>query len=226
MELLELGAWADILDIDEAFFFALGERVEAAYGAGTVYPPREKLFAAFRETPPERVRVVILGQDPYHEPGQAHGLSFSVEPGTAIPKSLQNIYKELSADLGTEIPTTGCLTGWARQGVLLLNAVLTVEAHKAGSHRKLGWETFTDQVIQATNRLPQPIVFLLWGNFAIKKASLIQSTAPRLVLTSVHPSPLSAYRGFFGSRPFSQANAFLKSWGEAPVDWSRFPTIR
>lgn len=221
MELTELGAWAGCLaqETHKPYFETLMERVEAAYAAGPVYPPRPQLFSAFTLTPPERVRVVILGQDPYHEPGQAHGLSFSVQPGVAIPKSLKNIYRELQEDLGIAPPEHGHLTGWAEQGVLLLNAVLTVEAHKAASHRAFGWETFTDGVIAATNALPQPIAFVLWGNFAIKKAKLIRSAAPRLVLTGVHPSPLSAYRGFFGSKPFSRINAFLEAQGQAPIDW-------
>lgn len=220
MEWNELGAWGNLIDFPQEKWDALSEQVERAYESTEVYPPREKLFAALNATPPEQVRVVILGQDPYHEPGQAHGLSFSVEPGVAIPKSLGNIYKEMESDLGLEIPKTGCLLPWANHGVLLLNAVLTVEAHKAGSHRKLHWEQFTDQVIQATNSLPQPIAFVLWGNFAIKKAPLIQTSAPRLVLTSAHPSPLSAYRGFFGSRPFSKINEFFVENGQEPMDWT------
>ncbi len=220
MEWNELGAWGNLIDFPREKWDALSEQVERAYESTEVYPPREKLFAALNATPPEQVRVVILGQDPYHEPGQAHGLSFSVEPGVAIPKSLGNIYKEMESDLGLEIPKTGCLLPWANHGVLLLNAVLTVEAHKAGSHRKLHWEQFTDQVIQATNSLPQPIAFVLWGNFAIKKAPLIQTSAPRLVLTSAHPSPLSAYRGFFGSRPFSKINEFFVENGQEPMDWT------
>ena len=220
MEWIELGAWGERIQFPRAQWQRLSEQIEAAYGAAEIYPPRDRLFAALRTTPPEQVRVVILGQDPYHEPGQAHGLSFSVEPGTAIPKSLVNIYKELQEDLGLPMPQSGCLEPWARRGVLLLNSILTVEAHKAGSHKKFGWEAFTDQVIRATNGLPQPIAFVLWGNFAIKKATMIQSEAPRLVLTSAHPSPLSAYRGFFGSRPFSKINEFLMEHGEAPMDWS------
>lgn len=220
MEWNELGAWGNLIDFPREKWDALSEQVERAYESTEVYPPREKLFAALNATPPEQVRVVILGQDPYHEPGQAHGLSFSVEPGVAIPKSLGNIYKEMESDLGLEIPKTGWLLPWANHGVLLLNAVLTVEAHKAGSHRKLHWEQFTDQVIQATNSLPQPIAFVLWGNFAIKKAPLIQTSAPRLVLTSAHPSPLSAYRGFFGSRPFSKINEFFVENGQEPMDWT------
>lgn len=219
MERTELHAWNALLP-DFPGWEALSAQVESAYAAATVYPPREKLFSAFQATPPDAVRVVILGQDPYHQPGQAHGLSFSVEPGTAIPKSLINIYKELHEDLGTEIPATGSLTSWAQQGVLLLNAVLSVEAHKAASHRKFGWEAFTDSVIAATNSLSQPIAFLLWGAFAQKKESLIETDAPRLILKSAHPSPLSAYRGFFGSKPFSQVNAFLREHGEAEINWS------
>lgn len=219
MDWKELGAWGACIDVPKGEWEVLSEQVEHAYAQTEVYPPREKLFAALNTTPPEQVRVVILGQDPYHEPGQAHGLSFSVEPGVTIPKSLNNIYKELEADLGLAAPQTGCLLPWAEHGVLLLNSVLTVEAHKAGSHRKFHWERFTDQVIRATNALPQPIAVVLWGNFAIKKAPLIQSDAPRLVLTSAHPSPLSAYRGFFGSRPFSKINAFLTENGETPIPW-------
>lgn len=222
MELKELGVWENELapEARKPYFEALTRQVEAAYAAGPVYPPRAQLFSAFQMTPPERVKVVILGQDPYHEPGQAHGLSFSVQPGVAIPKSLKNIYRELQEDLGIAPPEHGYLAGWAEQGVLLLNAVLTVEAHKAGSHRAFGWEMFTDSVIAATNALPQPIAFVLWGNFAIKKAKLIKSEAPRLVLTGVHPSPLSAYRGFFGSKPFSRINAFLEAQGQTPIDWA------
>lgn len=220
MNCTELGAWAPLISLPEEKWQAISEQVETAYRTTAVYPPRDTLFAAFQATPPEKVRVVILGQDPYHEPGQAHGLSFSVQPGIPIPKSLVNIYKEMQSDLGIEPPNHGCLEKWARQGVLLLNSVLTVEAHKAGSHRKFGWEAFTDAAISATNALPQPIAFLLWGNYAIKKASLIETEAPRLVLASAHPSPLSAYRGFFGSKPFSRINAFLEGDGEAGMDWS------
>jgi uracil-DNA glycosylase len=219
MDLTELGRWTDHLSPDPQLWDRLSTQVEAAYATTTVYPPRETLFAALRATPPSEVRAVILGQDPYHQPGQAHGLSFSVEPGTPIPKSLGNIYRELQSDLGLPIPETGCLLPWAQQGVLLLNSVLTVEHGKAGSHRAFGWESFTDSIITATNDLPQPIAFVLWGNFAIKKAPLITSQAPRLVLTAPHPSPLSAYRGFFGSRPFSQINDFLRLHGEPEIDW-------
>jgi uracil-DNA glycosylase len=217
MELQETGRWAELLTAPG--WEELSRQVEAAYAAATVYPPREDLFAAFRLTPPERVRVIILGQDPYHGPNQAQGLSFSVPETTAIPKSLKNIYQELESDLGVAPPKTGCLKPWAEQGVFLLNSVLTVEAHQAGSHRKFGWEAFTDQVISATNQLEQPIAVVLWGNYAIKKQALIDGKGPRLVLTAPHPSPLSAYRGFFGSRPFSKINDFLTAQGQPPIRW-------
>ena len=219
MEWNELGPWGQLINFSKQQWNRISEQVENAYVTATVYPPRQQLFAALQATPPEQVRVVILGQDPYHEPGQAHGLSFSVEPGTPIPKSLCNIYKELESDLEIPPAGSGCLRTWAENGVLLLNSILTVEAHKAGSHKKFGWEAFTDQVIAATNALPQPIAFVLWGNYAQKKTSLIHTDAPRLVLTSAHPSPLSAYRGFFGSRPFSKINGFLEENGQQQVNW-------
>lgn len=219
MEWNELGPWGQLINFSKQQWDRISEQVENAFVTATVYPPRQQLFAALQATPPEQVRVVILGQDPYHEPGQAHGLSFSVEPGTPIPKSLCNIYKELESDLEIPPAGSGCLRPWAENGVLLLNSILTVEAHKAGSHKKFGWEAFTDQVIAATNALPQPIAFVLWGNYAQKKTSLIHTDAPRLVLTSAHPSPLSAYRGFFGSRPFSKINEFLEENGQQPVNW-------
>lgn len=219
MEWNELGPWGQLINFSKQQWDRISEQVENAYVTATVYPPRQQLFAALQATPPEQVRVVILGQDPYHEPGQAHGLSFSVEPGTPIPKSLCNIYKELESDLEIPPAGSGCLRPWAENGVLLLNSILTVEAHKAGSHKKFGWEDFTDQVIAATNALPQPIAFVLWGNYAQKKTSLIHTDAPRLVLASAHPSPLSAYRGFFGSRPFSKINEFLEENGQQPVNW-------
>ena len=166
------------------------------------------------------MRAVILGQDPYHEPGQANGLAFSVSRGVKLPPSLQNIYKELEADLGVPAAKSGDLTSWAQQGVFLLNTVLSVRAHAATSHKDFGWQSFTDAVIAALAELPQPVAFVLWGAQAQKKAALVEkSPYPRLVLQSPHPSPLSAYRGFFGSRPFSQINAFLVSYGFSPVDW-------
>lgn len=222
MELIELGRWAPQVSprFSPAAFAALSQRVEKAYETTTVYPPREQLFAAFSMTPPEQVRVVILGQDPYHGAGQAHGLAFSVSPGVKPPPSLVNIYKELQSDLGVPPRSDGCLTDWAAQGVFLLNTVLTVEAGKANSHSKLGWQAFTDAVVASIAALPQPVAFLLWGAQAQKKAAqAAQSPYPRLVLTAPHPSPLSAYRGFFGSRPFSKINFFLESHGEAAIRW-------
>ena len=222
MELEKLDAWRPLLaeELKKPYFAALAERVDAAYETQTVFPPREELFTAFELTPPEAVRVVILGQDPYHEPGQANGLAFSVAPGIKLPPSLQNIYKELEADLSVPAAKNGDLTSWARQGVFLLNTVLSVQAHRANAHKDFGWQTFTDAVIAALGSLPQPIAFLLWGAQAQKKAAIIrESPHPRLILESPHPSPLSAYRGFFGSRPFSQVNAFLLSCGFPAIDW-------
>ena len=221
MELIELGRWAPQVSprFSPAAFAALSQRVEKAYETATVYPPREQLFAAFSMTPPEQVRVVILGQDPYHGAGQAHGLAFSVSPGVKPPPSLVNIYKELQSDLGIPPRSDGCLTDWAAQGVFLLNTVLTVEAGKANSHSKLGWQAFTDAVVASIAALPQPVAFLLWGAQAQKKAAqAAQSPYPRLVLTAPHPSPLSAYRGFFGSRPFSQISRFRHAGGRSPID--------
>ena len=218
----ELGAWQALLqeEFEKPYWRTLAERVDAAYAASTVYPPREELFAAFRMTPPEAVRVVILGQDPYHEPGQANGLAFSVKPGVKLPPSLRNIYQELESDLGISPAKDGDLSAWARHGVLLLNTVLTVESGKANSHKSFGWQRFTDAVLAACAGLPQPVAFVLWGGQAHKKAPLLEgSAAPRLILQSAHPSPLSSYRGFFGSRPFSQINAFLRENGEAEIDW-------
>ena len=183
-----------------------------------IYPREDHRFYALDCTPLEDVRVVILGQDPYHGPGQAHGLCFSVQTGVKVPPSLVNIYKELEDDLGIKRANHGNLEAWARQGVLLLNAVLTVEAHKAGSHQGRGWEKFTDAVIDLVNQRAQPAVFILWGSYAQKKASFID-TGKHLVLKSVHPSPLSAHRGFFGSKPFSQDNKFLEQHGMDPIDW-------
>ncbi len=201
------------------YFQTLCERVAQARAQTTVYPPQEREFFAFELTPPEQVRAVILGQDPYHEPHQAMGLAFSVEKGTPYPPSLRNIYRELADDVGAEA-AHGDLTAWAQQGVLLLNTVLTVEKGCANSHAAWGWQQFTDAVIAATNRLPQPIVFVLWGAQAQKKTALLHTDAPRLILQAPHPSPLSSYRGFFGSKPFSQINEFLSSHGQSPIDWS------
>ena len=215
-------AWQALLkdELQKPYWCSLEQRLGAAYESGAVYPPAQQLVAAFERTPPTCVRAVILGQDPYHEPGQANGLAFSVSRGVKLPPSLQNIYKELEADLGVPAAKSGDLTSWAQQGVFLLNTVLSVRAHAANSHKDFGWQSFTDAVIAALAELPQPVAFVLWGAQAQKKAALVEkSPYPRLVLQSPHPSPLSAYRGFFGSRPFSQINAFLVSYGFSPVDW-------
>lgn len=184
-----------------------------------IFPNSKEVFNAFNYTPLEKVKVVIIGQDPYHGFGQAHGLCFSVKPGVPPPPSLVNIYQELHTDLGIPIPDHGCLIPWAKQGVLLLNAVLTVEQSKAASHQGKGWEIFTDKVIAVLNAAARPIVFVLWGSYAQRKGSAIDETK-HLVIKSVHPSPLSAYRGFFGSRPFSRINTFLLKQGQTPIDWS------
>ena len=192
--------------------------VKQEYSRVAVYPPADDLFSALELTPLSKVKVVILGQDPYHEPGQAHGLCFSVRKGVPVPPSLDNIYKELEDDLGISRPGHGFLEDWAKQGVLLLNTILTVEAHKALSHKGKGWEQFTDAIISAVNRKDEPVVFLLWGRPAAEKKSLLNNPK-HLIIESPHPSPLSAYRGFFGSRPFSRTNEFLKNNGVEPVDW-------
>ena len=184
----------------------------------TIYPPGSLIFNALNTTPLDKVKVVLLGQDPYHGPGQAHGLSFSVPEGVRIPPSLRNIYKELAADCAISAPTHGNLTSWAEQGVLLLNATLTVEQGQAGAHQKKGWETFTDRVIQIVNAQCNHCVFILWGSYAQKKSAMID-TSKHLILKSVHPSPLSAQRGFFGSKPFSQTNEYLSSHQKTPIDW-------
>lgn len=183
-----------------------------------IYPPQKDIFNAIKLTPYDAVKVVIIGQDPYHGPNQAHGLCFSVQKGCRPPPSLQNIFKELSADLNIPIPEHGCLEGWAKQGVLLLNTVLTVEASKAHSHAKIGWETFTDKIIETLNAHPKGIVFLLWGSHAQRKAEHIDTQKHR-ILTAAHPSPLSAHRGFLGCRHFSKANQLLKALGRTPIDW-------
>lgn len=183
-----------------------------------IYPPGPQIFNALDHTPFDNVKVVILGQDPYHGPGQAHGLCFSVQPGVAPPPSLQNIYKEIERDLGLRQPPHGCLTAWADQGVLLLNAVLTVEAGQAGSHQGKGWELFTDAVVNALNRKREHLVFLLWGSYAQKKGAMIDRQR-HLVLESPHPSPLSAHRGFFGNRHFSTTNRYLAEHGLTPINW-------
>lgn len=221
MNIETLGAWKPLLqqELSAPYFEALTARVDAARQETEVYPPAGREFFALETTQPQTVRVVILGQDPYHEPGQAMGLAFSVAKGAALPPSLRNIYKELQDDLGIAPAPHGDLTAWAAQGVLLLNTVLTVERGKANSHAAWGWQRLTDAVISATNALAQPVAFVLWGAQAQKKAALVQTQAPRLLLSAPHPSPLSSYRGFFGSKPFSKLNAFLRENGEAPINW-------
>ena len=217
--------WASLLsgEFEKPYFVSLCNRVNAARTNGLVFPPEEDVFSALNFTPPDQIRCVILGQDPYHELGQAHGLAFSVKPGVPLPRSLRNIYKERESDLGIPPVESGCFTPWAEQGVLMINTVLTVNEGQANSHAKFGWQEFTDAVFRAVWQLPQPIAFILWGNQAkkkLEKASDAPTAAPRFLLTSAHPSPLSASRGFFGSRPFSQVNAFLQENGIPPIDWT------
>lgn len=203
---------------DAPYFKTLTDFVRDSYGRTTVYPPAGRIFAAFDACPFDEVKVVILGQDPYHGPGQANGLCFSVADGVEMPPSLVNIFKEVSDDTGAPMPSTGNLERWARQGVLLLNATLTVEAHRAGSHQGRGWEEFTDAAVRRLATEREGLVFMLWGSFAQRKGAFIDRQR-HLVLSSPHPSPLSAYRGFFGNHHFSQANAYLVSHGKEPVVW-------
>ena len=212
--------WDRLLDspFEKAEFARTLARAEAEARQTVVFPPREEWFSAFWLTPPRQVRAVILGQDPYHAPGQAHGLAFSVREGTKLPPSLRNIYQELSADLGVPAPASGDLTPWARQGVLLLNTVLTVREGEPNSHKNMGWETFTDRVISELNNKQTPVVFLLWGAHARKKASVITNPI-HYKLTAPHPSPLSAYNGFFGCKHFSKTNELLTASGQTPIDW-------
>lgn len=215
-------SWLSVLQpqFDAPYFAELKSFLVAERAQHTCYPPGNKIFAAFDSTPFDSVKVVILGQDPYHEPGQAMGLCFSVPHGIAVPPSLVNIIKEINTDLGVSIPLTGGdLSGWADQGVLLLNATLTVRAHQAGSHQRHGWELFTDAAIRELSSRRSGIVFMLWGSYAISKKAFIDH-GKHLVLTAPHPSPLSAYRGFFGCRHFSQANAYLAAQSLTPIDWS------
>lgn len=205
-------------EFKKPYYLNLYKKVKSEYDTHVVYPPSEEIFTAFNLTDIENVKVLILGQDPYHEPGQAHGLSFSVKPGVQIPPSLQNIYKELHDELGTYIPNNGYLTKWANQGVMMLNTVLTVRAHEANSHKGIGWEEFTDAAIRALNELDKPVVYMLWGSPAQKKASMLNNTK-QLVLKAPHPSPLSSYRGFFGCNHFIKCNDFLKANGIEEIDW-------
>lgn len=213
--------WRQVMaeELEKPYYKQLSHFVLQEYHSHTIYPPMDDIYNAFQETPLSKVKVLLLGQDPYHNVNQAHGMSFSVLPSqTEIPPSLQNIYKELHDDLGCYIPNNGYLVKWAKQGVLLLNTILTVRAHSANSHRGHGWEQFTDRVIEVLNEQDRPIVYLLWGKPAQSKSSMLNNPK-QLVLTAPHPSPLSAYRGFFGCRHFSKANAFLQEHGVEPIDW-------
>jgi len=213
-------SWKEILkdEFEKPYFSQLTDFVKSEYQQHQVFPPGKEIFNAFNLCPFNGLKVVIIGQDPYHGPGQAHGLCFSVRDGIEFPPSLRNIFKEISNDLGTPIPKTGDLTRWAMQGVLLLNATMTVRAHSAGSHQKKGWETFTDEVIRHVSKQKENVVFLLWGAYAQQKKELIDQTK-HFILESVHPSPLSASRGFFGNHHFSRTNQFLQSKGLLPVNW-------
>ncbi len=213
-------SWQEKLqqEFDEPYFEELIEFVRREYAQGTCYPPGNLIFNAFNLCPLSQVKVVLIGQDPYHEPGQAHGLCFSVNDGVPFPPSLRNIFQEIQTDLGTPVPASGNLTRWAEQGVLLLNATLTVRAHAAASHQKHGWERFTDAVIRLVSAECEHVVFILWGSYAQSKAALIDSTK-HCVLRSAHPSPLSAYRGFFGNHHFSLCNQYLQQHNIKPIDW-------
>ncbi|WP_433946832.1 uracil-DNA glycosylase [Paenibacillus sp. SN-8-1] len=212
--------WDDILreEMSKPYFKELMRWLDEEYKEHVVYPPREFLFQALKLTSYSDTKVVILGQDPYHGPGQAHGLSFSVLPGVKIPPSLRNIYKEMASDLGVPVPHTGTLTHWAEQGVLLLNNVLTVREGQAGSHHGKGWELFTSAIVEALNKRADPLVFILWGAPAQKKGAIVDQSRHE-VIVSAHPSPLAARRGFFGSRPFSRTNEFLKKQGKPQINW-------
>lgn len=213
--------WQDIIgdEFDKTYYQELRAFLKIEYGTQTIYPDKHDIFNAFRLTPYSEIKVVLIGQDPYHGPGQAHGLSFSVKPGIPAPPSLINIFKEMHDDLGIPIPNHGFLDSWAKQGVLLLNTVLTVRAGEAHSHRMKGWETFTDEVIRAINLKNEPVVFWLWGKPAQEKEKLITNPL-HLILKAPHPSPLSVYRGFYGCKPFSKTNEFLIKIGKAPIDWT------
>lgn len=214
-------SWLNILndEFEKPYMTELRQfLLEEKQSGKTIFPPGQQIFYAMDRTPFDQVKVVILGQDPYHGPGQAHGLCFSVQPGVDPPPSLVNIYKEMESDLGLAPPGHGCLNSWADQGILLLNAVLTVEARKAGSHQGRGWEKFTDRVIRELEEQRENLVFILWGSYARKKGSFIRKDR-HLVIESPHPSPLSSYRGFFGSKPFSRTNEYLQSTGQEPVNW-------
>ena len=212
--------WREILqpEFDKPYFEELTRFVRAEYGSTTVFPAGKNIFRAFDKCPFESLKVVIIGQDPYHGVGQANGLCFSVNDGVPFPPSLQNIFKEIKSDLGVDVPQSGNLDRWAEQGVLLLNAVLTVRAHEAASHAGRGWEQFTDAVVRIINERKQGVVYMLWGSYAQRKGQVVDPKN-NLILKSVHPSPLSVYRGFFGCKHFSQANAYLQSIGKSPIIW-------
>ena len=220
MEVKIASDWKDILapEFEKPYFEELTHFVRDEYAAHRVYPRGSNIFRAFDKCPFDKLKVVIIGQDPYHGPGQAHGLCFSVADGVPFPPSLQNIFKEVHADTGAEIPLSGNLDRWAEQGVLLLNAVLTVREHEAASHAGHGWETFTDAVVRAVAERKEGVVYMLWGSYAQRKGA-IADPSRNLILKAVHPSPLSAYRGFLGCRHFSQANAYLESIGQEPIKW-------
>ncbi|MGL5577337.1 MAG: uracil-DNA glycosylase [Sarcina sp.] len=212
--------WLDILknEFEKDYYLKLRQFLLSEYKTQTIYPPMDEIFSALNYTSYENTKVLILGQDPYHGENQAHGLSFSVKPGIKIPPSLKNMYKELNSDLGCYIPNNGYLESWAKQGVLMLNTSLTVKAANPNSHKNKGWEILTDEIIKKLNEREKPLVFILWGNNAISKEKFI--TNPKhLIIKSVHPSPLSASRGFFGSKPFSKTNEFLKETGQEPINW-------
>lgn len=212
--------WDGLLEdeYEKPYYKDLWKYLDEEYKNNTVYPTKENLFSALNYTNYSDVKAVILGQDPYHGPNQSHGLAFSVKPGVRIPPSLRNMYKELNTDLACKIPNNGYLEKWAHEGVLLLNTSFTVRGGQANSHRKIGWEIFTDNIIKLLNERKDPIVFILWGNNAIKKQELITNPQHHII-KSVHPSPLSASRGFFGTKPFSRTNEFLESVGKEPIDW-------
>lgn len=220
MEVKISADWRDILqsEFDKPYFEQLTKFVRSEYGTTQVFPAGRNIFRAFDKCPFESLKVVIIGQDPYHGVGQANGLCFSVDDGVPFPPSLQNIFKEINDDLGVAVPASGNLDRWAEQGVLLLNAVLTVRAHEAASHAGRGWERFTDAVVRIINERKQGIVYMLWGNYAQRKGQ-VADASKNLILKSVHPSPLSVYRGFFGCKHFSQANAYLQSIGKSPIIW-------
>lgn len=220
MEQLLKNDWAPLLaaEFEKPYYKKLQQFLDEEYKTATVYPKRDNIFNALHYTSYAETKVIILGQDPYHGPNQAYGLSFSVQPGVKIPPSLLNMYKELQSDLGYDVPNNGYLVKWAEQGVLLLNAVLTVRQGEANSHKGKGWETFTDRIIELLNEREKPVIFVLWGRYAQAKKKII-TNPNHYIIESVHPSPLSARRGFFGSKPYSKINEILSSMGEKEIDW-------